>query len=104
MGQIKRQGLSGYEGGRQTLYIVVPYARRTVKGNTRGAWRTGQHVAFPEMPRADRYARGCIGRGDVVGAIVARQAADVDAGDWADPEVVARFGELPDLADPIAAV
>lgn len=104
MGQIKRQGLSGQEGGRQTLYIVVPYAKRAVRGSTRGAWRTGQHVAFPEMPRADRYARSCIGRDEIVGAIVARQSVDVDSGEYPDADVVGRFGELPDLADPIASV
>ena len=104
MGQVVRQKLSGREGGRQTLYVVVPYARRAAGTDIRGKWQIGRHMPFPELGRAQSYARNCLGRGEVVGAIVARQSVDMDAGDYADPEIISRFGELPDLADPIASV
>lgn len=81
-----------------TLYIVVPYSDRAAgKGAPR--WRPGAATAFGDPNRALRAAEGCIGRGGVVGAIVGRQTADADAGDYAEPEIIGRFGRVPPVED-----
>lgn len=79
-----------------TLYIVMPYADRAT-GNGPPKWRPGPASSFPDPNRALKFAENCIGKGGTVGAIVGRQTADVDLGEWSEPEIIGRFGRTPEL-------
>jgi hypothetical protein len=83
---------------RATLYIVQPYADRAAgKGAPR--WRAGTASSFTDPNRALRAADACIGKGGTVGAFVARQTAEPDLGEWSEPEIIGRFGRVPELED-----
>lgn len=83
---------------RTTLYIVQPYADRAA-GKGAPKWRAGTPSSFTDPNRALRAAENCIGKGGTVGAIVARQTAEPDLGEWSEPEIIGRFGRVPEIED-----
>lgn len=87
---------SAARAGLTTLYIVMPYADRS-NGKGPAKWRPGAASSFTDPNRALRTAESCIGKGGIVGAIVGRQTAEADLGEWSEPEIIGRFGRTPEL-------
>ena len=84
--------------GSQTLYVVIPYSNRA-QGGGPPLWRAETQSAFTHAGPALRHAETCIGRGGIIGAIVGRQSANVDTGEYPEPEIIGRLGRTPDEAD-----
>ena len=73
-----------------TIYSVQPFFR--VKGGI------GQGVAYQVQTasQAMRYAEQRIDGKKVVGAVAIQQTGDPQAGDWEEPVILGRYGDLPE--------
>ena len=73
--------------------IFQPYVR-----GPRGGVAPGQPVACRSEAEARRRAEKAMAGGRVVGAHVVRVLADEEAGDFGEPEYLAVFGTVPEVA------
>jgi hypothetical protein len=96
----KGQGRGGATGmetpdpmAEQILFICQPYVRQ------KGKLRVSRAEVFPTEAKAMTYAERLIQGGRAVGAEVVRQSGDSEMGDYAEPEFLARLGDVPVALD-----
>ena len=84
--------------GRNTLYIVtaVQWGLVPVKRGTREGWQRLPDVGFKGKAQALIAAERMVEAGRATGALAIRQTADIDAGEYDEPVVLARFGQMPE--------
>lgn len=74
-----------------TRIIYQPYV-----AGARGALKPGPAVACRSAEEGVRRAERALQGGSIVGAQVVRMTHDDDAGEFGDPEFLARLGQVPD--------
>jgi hypothetical protein len=76
----------------QISYVVQTY----VKG-ARGALRPGEQLPCRNEAHARVRADRLMAAGRILGVDVVRQTADLEAGEYGEPEYLARIGQVPEL-------
>jgi len=72
---------------------------QTYKTGAKGALIPAEAIACRNEDEARRRAEKIMVTGRFVGANIVRQIVDEAAGDYGEPEYVARFGRVPEMAD-----
>jgi hypothetical protein len=81
-------------GGSKTSFVVVTYV-----AGARGALKVGEQIlAHSEQNARVRAEKLMAGSGKILGVDVVKQVADVEAGDYGEPEYLFRLGRGPEIA------
>jgi hypothetical protein len=81
-------------GGSKTSFVVVTYV-----AGARGALKVGEQIlAHSEQNARARAEKLMAGSGKILGVDVVKQVADVEAGDYGEPEYLFRLGRGPEIA------
>jgi hypothetical protein len=78
----------------RTVFVMQTYRR-----DDKGTLRPADTVLCRDESDACRRAERALATGRVLGANIVRQVIDETAGDYGEPEFLARFGVVPDLED-----
>jgi hypothetical protein len=75
----------------ETLFVCQPFIR-----DKRGRLRRDAARLHKTETAARTQAMRAVEGGSAAGAVVLRQTADIEAGDYDEPEMLATFGEIPE--------
>lgn len=76
----------------KTLFICQPYSQ-----GSREELRPVPGFAYDNQPRALRWAEKNLGQGGIVGVHVVKQTVDDEMGDYSEPEIIAKLGQVPEI-------
>jgi len=79
-------------GGSKTSFVVVTYI-----AGARGALKVAEQIPCYSEQNAYARAEKLMAAGKILGVDVVKQVADVDAGDYGEPEYLARLGRVPEF-------
>ena len=81
------------DGGTRTTYIVQTYV-----AGARGALKVAEQIPCISEQNARARAEKLMAAGRILGVDVVKQIADPEAGEYGEPEYLARLGRVPELA------
>ncbi len=77
-------------GTSKTTFVVVTYV-----AGARGSLKVGEQILCYSEQNAHARAEKLMEGGRILGADVVKQVADAEAGDYDEPEYLARLGRVP---------